>query len=87
MPIDQAKFQKIKDRVTKDIQDAVADLKDVIAAAKETFDNLKTEVPPDELADIILTVALPYLHLPWYVPNFVVKAALVKTITDLEAKV
>jgi hypothetical protein len=86
MPIDKIKLDKVKTRITKDIQEVVADLKDIVEASKETFNDLKTDVPPSELADLILVAATPYVHIPWYVPNFVIKAVLTKTITDIEQK-
>lgn len=86
MAITKEDLQKIKDKLQSDIEAVIAAGKGVIGDATQTYTDLKAQVTPEDVASIATDLILSKVTLPWYVPSFVVKDAILKTVTGLMKK-
>ena len=79
--------QKLEKALKKDITSIVEDVKVIVADAAEAYKELKGGVDTKELGQVVASVIVPQLPLPWYVPAFVAEMVIANAVTKAADKV
>lgn len=78
--------EKVQEKLKVGVEKVIADVKELVATAKEGFVDLKAEAAASGVGNTVADAVVPYLPLPWYVPSWVAKGIIKDAVDKAIAK-